>query len=1491
MADVVNPLQSLSYTNKDFVSIYTELLDLTKELAATWDPTISNESDPGVILLKLNAIIGDKLSYNSDTNVLELFPLSVTQEKNARQLFEQLGYYMHWYKGATTDVSIAWIGEKSSTIEYTIPAFTMVSDFNNNVIYTLIGPSDSSIVNTFKVGSQKLKLDGNTISFKAIQGIPVIYSINGETNITINNLDDNNRLYFPTIDVAENGIFITNQNINNYTDWKKVDNLLVQSVSAEGLFYKFGLTQDASTCYIEFPENAEEIIKNGINITYIKTQGSDGNVSYKTIEKFYNEISPEEDDTVVFTTDNIRMLNYSAAINGENPQSINSAYKGYKSTVGVFETLVTLRDYIGYILRSGLISNGFVCDRTNDIQCSYNIMSQSNDIDQIVSVVEPNNSNNPALTAFDLKLYLLQLPSNEVVTNTIYNSTFNILNDSGLSNIKSYIDDVKCISHDYAPILGVEFNPGKGHFCYFKNKYPISCRIVTQYQLTNTAANEVVSNIRIALYKGLNSQELTFGEEISPDLIRSIILNSDDRIKDISLDNIEYTAYAVCYSEEADAFFEIEISSEDTEPVSIRCNNPLLTIHADEDVFIYGNSDPSIGGGIGSGDYSVYTFSYISDSNKWSLSHDGSAVEDPLTKTQLEQKYGIAYSGTPSNGDTIEASISIKTQLQDEIYTKSILAGTTQFLVPDEEFDYKLDQIYNFFEYNLLDRIKAVNTELHVPLTRVNNTYNLRDNETIQLYSPNLIDSTTYSNYVRYEYRLENYLSSDEDHQLTSNEYFIMYWKESQTDSMYRYAVYGEGNIIKLKSFSLDANDGSNNVGASLVNYMNNIGTESQPIKYTDYTINNRMNYTISKQVNNLYSSVTQLSSSTAITIRRLNQITLESGSSYCYWILNEKLEDTDTRLEKYRLFEAGESTRILSTGEYFIFTNDTLTNLTILGAGTLITRSDNTYVWEVNVKDASSIIEYGISAFSEDEWFKISPSSATVTLTEQYYISVNAGSEFKLQLEKNRIDYCSLSVSSSPATLNPTINPLVYFRQSAGYGDDVFTYDGSDWKHEGNSVNLSAWGIAITGTPSNGDTVTATVGDWSLKITPDGAYSSIDGITWSPTTLKDFSVSYKEASSETFTPVVSLNMELDEYSWNARTLLAVNTSNIKEQILLENQKVNFILQDKYLRIGNLSANTFYNFEVNDIHYTFKPTAASTRQIIDIKNLDVQCYSGSSAPFSHVCTVSLQENIASGTEISDLTDTYTLEGASFSGEFYNKTFMSNFDLKLDGSQTLPTYTLDENLEIKYLSIYVYQKYLPADTRIHINDDGEIDLEFIAEGDTYIQWVINLPIGEYILPLTIGSEELETTNNYLEVQLFNHGGSPTSANDLSIMNGNMTQFKNKQKYFLYFKISVSGKKDIKLVLHNSISKNVPIILENIYKYNYVESFSSFETKKILDLINMWDPNSLYNYTYEVPEDNEIVNPLLGKSFFLNNHIFNKYTIPQIQNIDISIIGKK
>ena len=87
-------ISNKSYTNKDFASIYPELLELAKKLTNKWDPSTSNESDPGVVLLKLLAFIGDKNNYYIDKSILETFLPSATQESSMRKLTEMNGYEM-----------------------------------------------------------------------------------------------------------------------------------------------------------------------------------------------------------------------------------------------------------------------------------------------------------------------------------------------------------------------------------------------------------------------------------------------------------------------------------------------------------------------------------------------------------------------------------------------------------------------------------------------------------------------------------------------------------------------------------------------------------------------------------------------------------------------------------------------------------------------------------------------------------------------------------------------------------------------------------------------------------------------------------------------------------------------------------------------------------------------------------------------------------------------------------------------------------------------------------------------------------------------------------------------------------------------------------------------------------------------------------------------------------------------------------------------------
>ena len=81
-------ISNKSYINKDFQTIYPELVDIVKKLTDKWDPEATNESDPLVVLLKLMAFVADKENYNIDKNVLESFLPSATQETSFRNIIQ-----------------------------------------------------------------------------------------------------------------------------------------------------------------------------------------------------------------------------------------------------------------------------------------------------------------------------------------------------------------------------------------------------------------------------------------------------------------------------------------------------------------------------------------------------------------------------------------------------------------------------------------------------------------------------------------------------------------------------------------------------------------------------------------------------------------------------------------------------------------------------------------------------------------------------------------------------------------------------------------------------------------------------------------------------------------------------------------------------------------------------------------------------------------------------------------------------------------------------------------------------------------------------------------------------------------------------------------------------------------------------------------------------------------------------------------------------------
>lgn len=814
MSDIKNPLSAESYTNKDFQTIYVELLEAAKMLAKNWDPTISNESDPGVVLLKLNAIIADKNNYNIDKNVLENYPETYTQEMSARSQYKQLGYRMPWYKAATTKIAFKWVGDNFTDGDHlTIPKHTMLMDAQGNYVYTIL---EDALLGKIE------RRATNTCEVNAIQGTINTLKLAGSDVISLANLDSKNRLYINDHYIAENGIYITDAADPNGVLWTQVDNIELQNYGTP--CYEFDIDPRRNIPYLQFPEYVRNLIKTGIVVKYIVTNGYDGNVAAKTIDRFYDQGSVElihsnnDKVNIPLTNESFLLYNTTGTHNGQNPEDIDAAARNFKRNVCTFDTLITLRDYINAIYTFGkeenALSNIIVTDRTTDIQSHYRIIDKDdgllgyvdhisytpvtklveanlvenldNDSDILlkregegqdvsyVNVKDPEDATHVQVTekiydmsAFDLKFYVLKTGG---LLNSLeaYSNTFQVDDSYQTRNaINAHIDELKAIQHDIVDIK--KYTP-----FMLQNIYPINIKLVPTFKLNDVAKNEVISNIKTTLIKLLNSRNCDFGEEPSYDIIYNSIVSCDERIKVLILDDFKYTTFATYlgYSKDDESgdleFKYIPISDYATcsrlivrDGTNCSCGQSKDTttvaaiknnLQEAADKILGNNSDTK--NKVTPTENQIESYRFIDSVNgimyKWPKKKASSAAGADPTLLEL-------YSAR---------LLDIRT----EVIARNVLAGVTPlFDVPTTPFKTSLNM-------NQIDGLTASVSNIATSLEiapfgfdaaydeqKRSATYKLRANESLRFLAPSFISDKTYANYVKYELVLKNPVISNSE--------------------------------------------------------------------------------------------------------------------------------------------------------------------------------------------------------------------------------------------------------------------------------------------------------------------------------------------------------------------------------------------------------------------------------------------------------------------------------------------------------------------------------------------------------------------------------------------------------------------------------------------------------------------------------------------------------------------------------------------------------
>lgn len=352
---------NLSYTNRDYSSILAELKAAIPTLTKVYNP--QSDADPGIVLIKLMAMLGDMLSFNLDNNALEVFPKTVLQTKNAQQLFRLIGYKMKWYRSAYCEAQFSNPNALSITI-HRFNSFVTAS----GITYTNLSPieipagagGDSQVAATLIQGTpatpRRIKpLSSNVTDWHEI------YDYNVEASKVTRN-----RIYLSDKNVDNTTIHLIDDDDTAFTSttWQQVDNL--NTVTEVGKYFEFDFDESGKP-YIQLPDywkNRYAITR--FKLFYVISDGSNGEI----IDNALHEIRPnlvtmngvgKIDEALELVT-----MTNTASTYGYSPETPEEARVASELYVNTMDTLVVLEDFEKAAKRLEGVANALATDIYTD---------------------------------------------------------------------------------------------------------------------------------------------------------------------------------------------------------------------------------------------------------------------------------------------------------------------------------------------------------------------------------------------------------------------------------------------------------------------------------------------------------------------------------------------------------------------------------------------------------------------------------------------------------------------------------------------------------------------------------------------------------------------------------------------------------------------------------------------------------------------------------------------------------------------------------------------------------------------------------------------------------------------------------------------------------------------------------------------------------------------------------------------------------------------
>lgn len=409
------------YTSRDYESLMEDFWSIVPKMTELWKPEAA--SDPGVVLGKFLANVGDMLGTNLDIVSGEMYAPSVSQRKNAEKLFGLIGYDLGWYTAARTEVTFTNTTDDSTlTIDFgfnganfcTLNAYTDITDESRIITYNILpltskyGSKDSRSsrvtttdnINVFAESDEVTLGPGESVTRVAIEGELRSYSV------SVQQVKKNNYIInVPSQHIDTTAIWLkakTSQNDNSFlsTQWIQVSSP-AEFVSPEP---RFAVTYDSySNAQIQvsnYLNQLENYDNNYLTVYWIDCSGVIGCVGENVLTNFLPAKNPgsldgTDDFLAISNLSNTLELPNTHTVTGKSPETAKEAYFNSRNYINTFDSLVTLPDFNRFINREPGVDCGLVIDCQKALEINTAIYSDTNLTDAQKTKMFLNNNDFP----------------------------------------------------------------------------------------------------------------------------------------------------------------------------------------------------------------------------------------------------------------------------------------------------------------------------------------------------------------------------------------------------------------------------------------------------------------------------------------------------------------------------------------------------------------------------------------------------------------------------------------------------------------------------------------------------------------------------------------------------------------------------------------------------------------------------------------------------------------------------------------------------------------------------------------------------------------------------------------------------------------------------------------------------------------------------------------------------------------------------------------